>query len=387
MKNYKHIFYLNGNFDNKGCEAITRGATEILRKKKQDISTCTTDIVLDKSVIEELGIGYEIVPRIRESFLNMISAFFQKIRLKKIAISIPFPKYKKIGKRYDYLYSMGGDNYCYPGQETYYRINKNLKNKKNVSVFWGCSIEKDLIDKNMLKDLKRYDYIFPRESITYKALNDLGLQNVIKCTDPAFVMKAKECNYPGMEADYIGINISPLTLSCNNNPEQMFDNLVYAIKGLMDETRKKILLIPHVYGAGNDYYVHKRIYEKLKSSDAFLLEELYDAQELKYIISRSSFFIGARTHATIAAYSTCVPTLVLGYSVKADGIATDLFGTCEGFVLRVQNNYTKEDLLKFFIDFYKKNEEIKKTLVNIMPKYIENAYKVLEILGDYNENR
>ena len=51
---------------------------------------------------------------------------------------------------------------------------------------------------------------------------------------------------------------------------------------------------------------------------------------------------------------------MLGYSVKADGIATDLFGTCDGFVLRVQNNYTKQDLLKCFVDFYRKSEEIKK---------------------------
>ena len=165
---------------------------------------------------------------------------------------------------------MGGDNYCYPGQETYYRINRNIKNKENVSVFWGCSIEKESIDKNMLKDLKKYDFILPRESITFKTLNELGLRNVIKCTDPAFVMKTKECRYPGMETDYIGINISPLTLSCNQNPEQMFDNLVYAIKGLLAETRKKILFIPHVYGVGNDYYVHKRLYEKLKCPDVFI---------------------------------------------------------------------------------------------------------------------
>ena len=47
-------------------------------------------------------------------------------------------------------------------------------------------------------------------------------------------------------------------------------------------------------------------------------------------------FIGARTHATIAAYSSCVPTLVVGYSIKARGIAKDLFGTDEGYVLPVQ---------------------------------------------------
>jgi polysaccharide pyruvyl transferase WcaK-like protein len=61
-----------------------------------------------------------------------------------------------------------------------------------------------------------------------------------------------------------------------------------------------------------------------------------NCRELKHIISRCRFFIGARTHVTIAAYSSCVPTLVLGYSVKSRGIARDLFGTEVGYVLPVQ---------------------------------------------------
>ena len=58
--------------------------------------------------------------------------------------------------------------------------------------------------------------------------------------------------------------------------------------------------------------------------------------ELKGYIARCRFFIGARTHSTIAAYSSGVPTLVLGYSVKSKGIAKDLFGTYENYVLTVQ---------------------------------------------------
>lgn len=55
-------------------------------------------------------------------------------------------------------------------------------------------------------------------------------------------------------------------------------------------------------------------------------------------------FIGARTHATIAAYSSLVPTLVVGYSVKARGIARDLFGTEKNYVLPVQLLRKEEDL-------------------------------------------
>lgn len=42
--------------------------------------------------------------------------------------------------------------------------------------------------------------------------------------------------------------------------------------------------------------------------------------DLKGYISRCRFLVAARTHASIAAYSTGVPALVAGYSVKARGL-------------------------------------------------------------------
>src|SRR3546814_416304 len=42
--------------------------------------------------------------------------------------------------------------------------------------------------------------------------------------------------------------------------------------------------------------------------------------------SNLRFFIGARTHATIAGMSSTVPTISISYSIKARGINRDLFG-------------------------------------------------------------
>ena len=58
-----------------------------------------------------------------------------------------------------------------------------------------------------------------------------------------------------------------------------------------------------------------------------------NCRQQKYIISQCAYFIGASTPSTIAAYSTGVPTLVVGYSVKAKGIAKDLFGTYDNLSL------------------------------------------------------
>jgi colanic acid/amylovoran biosynthesis protein len=63
----------------------------------------------------------------------------------------------------------------------------------------------------------------------------------------------------------------------------------------------------------------------LRDSVTMMPHEL-NAAQIKYVISQLRFFIGARTHSTIAALSSGVPTVSIAYSVKARGINRDLFG-------------------------------------------------------------
>ena len=110
----------------------------------------------------------------------------------------------------------------------------------------------------------------------------------------------------------------------------------------------------------------------------------HNCMELKGYIARCKFFVGARTHATIAAYSSCVPTLVLGYSVKSRGIANDLFQTNEHYVLPVQSLSDPLELARNFDWIMDHEQEIKTHLKNIIPDYISKAYlgkKYVEKLG------
>jgi polysaccharide pyruvyl transferase WcaK-like protein len=96
-------------------------------------------------------------------------------------------------------------------------------------------------------------------------------------------------------------------------------------------------------------------------------------------------FIGARTHATIAAYSSCVPTLVVGYSIKAKGIAKDLFNTYDNYCLPVQALESSDDLIRAF-EWLKENEDgIRTHLTGIMPDYIKRAQNVAEEIKKLQE--
>ena len=101
---------------------------------------------------------------------------------------------------------------------------------------------------------------------------------------------------------------------------------------------------------------------------------------MKYIISQCCFFVGARTHATIAAYSSCVPTLVVGYSVKARGLARDIFGTENGYVIPVQKMKSEEDLLHVFKPLWNKREEISLYLKKIIPSYCERVWEAKSLV-------
>ena len=109
--------------------------------------------------------------------------------------------------------------------------------------------------------------------------------------------------------------------------------------------------------------------------------EDHTCAELKGFISRCRFFVGARTHATIAAYSSAVPTLVLGYSTKSRGIAKDLFGSEENYVVPVQKIDDDMELTKKWKWLYTNEDVCRKTLRNVLPEYVQRVYAGLNALN------
>ena len=88
-------------------------------------------------------------------------------------------------------------------------------------------------------------------------------------------------------------------------------------------------LIPHVtIPISNDHEFMQRALSLIKNRNDNIIQVSpgYNAAETKGLISRMTLFAGARTHSTIAALSTSVPTLSFAYSIKAQGINRDIFG-------------------------------------------------------------
>ena len=163
-------------------------------------------------------------------------------------------------------------------------------------------------------------------------------------------------------------------MQCAKDGGVAYEAYCRLIERILDTTDATIALIPHVVIENSDDRIPLHsLYEKFASTGRVVLVEDHNCCELKGYISRCRMFIGARTHATIAAYSTCVPTLVLGYSVKSKGIARDIFGTEEHYVLPVQEMRNPDELANGF-DWLSANEmTVRDHLIKTMPEYKARA--------------
>lgn len=274
--------------------------------------------------------------------------------------------------------SIGGDNYCYPGYQRFMMLHEMLHRRGIKTILWGCSVEPSKIDKEMANDLCNYDLIVARESITYEALKKIGAK-VYLYPDPAFQLKAESVKLPTdfTEKEIVGINISPMIINNETKKGITFENYIHLIKYIIENTNLNILLIPHVIWEDNndDRIPLTTLYNKFKHTNRIYMLEDMNCQQLKGYISKCKYFVGARTHSTIAAYSTCVPTLVVGYSVKARGIAKDIFGTYNNYVISVQQMNDVDELIKGF-QFIEHNA----TLIKIAEKsYLDQNINNIEL--------
>jgi len=93
--------------------------------------------------------------------------------------------------------------------------------------------------------------------------------------------------------------------------------------------------------------------------------------QMKHGIAQCDYFIGARTHSTIASLSSFIPTISIGYSTKAYGINQDLLGHTD-FVLPV-GDLTTQVLRDSFARLEAERDAIREQLRQSIPQAQERA--------------
>jgi len=384
------IFYSHSGSGNHGCEAIVRGTHKIL-------DNMTDIILLSQENDEEYKYGIDKIVNVKEAknkikknSLHFFNAYLALKFLKNTSKMdvLQFVDAKQYINNNSIAISIGGDTYCYSDVYNQVELHKMYRKKAYKTVLWGCSVEPKLLeDKKIANDLASYSKIITRESMSYEALKKVN-ENTVLYPDPAFNLDKVELPSPTLfeENNTIGINLSPLIIRKEKKEGVTLENYSKLIQYILDNTSMKVALIPHVVWEHNDDRELLRIlYKKFKVTNRVVMIDDCNCLQLKGYISRCRLFIGARTHATIAAYSTCVPTLVVGYSVKAKGIARDIFGTYDNYVMPVQSLQNSDDLINSFKWLYKNEKKIKEHLEKFMPNYrkkgLEAKKEIEELLS------
>ena len=380
--------YLCGNtgFVNRGCEAIAISTVSILPFPKNDIFLTSYKPEEDTKVADRLGvtiIPYGTYPtpihRIVCGTVKRILPFTYcgaNFIEKELFASL---------KKGDVCLNIGGDTYCYGRPVNSFALNRFTSRRVIRNILWCCSVGRNNLTRESVRDLKKYDLIFAREKLTYDMFREEGFpeESVVKCCDPAFFLNAKETELPAgfIAGNTVGINVSDLVIK--QRGDICYRSTTRLIEYIIKNTNMNVCLIPHVYRANPatiDLKLLSQIHEDIKSDRVSLIDKELGCEQLKYIISKCRFMIASRTHASIAAYSSYVPTLVIGYSVKSLGIATDLFGSHEGYVIPYSDIKDDTAITEVFKKIEANEDIIKKRLHSFVPQYRDS---LTEAIGVY----
>lgn len=180
---------------------------------------------------------------------------------------------------------------------------------------------------------KSYE-VFARDEKSYAVAEKLGGRKPILTTDVAFFLP-----YESKGADQsrinVGINVSGLLWNGGYTGNNQFgltvdyrEYIESLLKEFSEDEKYRVHLIPHVVYktsrdiADNDWYVSCDLAEKY--SNVTLSPFFESPMEAKSYISDMDVFVGARMHATIAAYSSGVAAIPFSYSRKFEGLYESL---------------------------------------------------------------
>lgn len=374
----KYYFPVHIDGDNRGCEAIAKGTAILLNENKENLHGLCRNIPLDT----KLGVDkyvtleeYKKIPFLTRIYNNLVYRLHLPFRQIKFCPQLEFVK--SIPEN-GIMVSTGGDMMCY-GNNYVITTNNYVHAKGIKSILWGCSMGPENLTPEKEETLHNFSLIYARESLSYDFFKSLGLKNVCLFPDPAFILEPENCELPECFAkgEVIGVNISNYVLGDFSLDTPFGKEVTEILDYIIGETKLNIILIPHVlWGGQDDRIIAEIILSKYGVSNrvSILNVDKLNYCQIRYVISKCKMFVGARTHSVISAYSTCVPALALGYSIKSRGLVKDL-GLSEKLLADCRN-IEPGAVLDSFKYMYKNENEIRHHLETVMPDYIKSTYGI-----------
>jgi colanic acid/amylovoran biosynthesis protein len=199
--------------------------------------------------------------------------------------------------------------------------------------------------------MRRCRMIFARDNLSGKYLRDLQMRgNIAESTDVAFKLPFVRRAHAGLKIKF-GLNISGLLFSGGYTRKNQFGLTIdypAAMRQLLVELGRlpdvEVHLISHVIEphmpVEDDVYACAELAKEFP--DVILAPVFERPTHAKSYIAGMDFFVGARMHACIAAFSAGVPVVPVAYSRKFNG----LFGVLGYRVLADGKAITNAELVE-----------------------------------------
>ncbi len=383
----------SGSF-NKGCEALVRSTVDIIQRHlhPESISLMSTEPQSDKQVLAhdlpQIAI-YNAYPEVGGKFSpSWILERVESRIIRKIKSGLPSYatwRNRRFYQNADIVISIGGDTFSddYEGPSAYFGELDLARRNGAFTMIWAASIGPfKRLESHWTTLLKQVDLITVREKKTAQYLESLGVKaNVKTVSDPAFLLEKYLQGTPTLPQNktIIGLGMSAIVADYGSEHNFYLDAFAQFVQTLSKEDKYHFILIPHVVSPdNNDLTVCQALVNKLQHLENIeIISPELNTCQMKYVISQCQYFIGARTHSTIASLSTCVPTVSIGYSAKAIGINHDIFGNTD-YVLPIKEVSFDNLMAKYQLMVDKKSE-----IVETLKKRIPEIQKKSNLNGVY----
>lgn len=381
------------NNSNMGCVALACSIIKLL-KEIEDEEKINLDIILfesspNKKKVElyskELDVDLENFTFSEVAWIYDLRAFAHWKRYEEM---------KKNIKECDFIIDMtGGDSFSdiYGKKRFYFWSNiKKYILKQKIPLILGPQtygpyentrvkkVAKEIIEKAALvitRDQKSLQYIQSFTNVKAEVTTDVAFELI--CKKGNFIKNTKK--------KQIGINVSGLLYLDNSDSHfnesamklEYRDYTHKLIKELLSSEKNEVYLIGHVQSDMQAIEKVKNLYPRCK-----VLPWQQTPMEIKYYISQMDVFVGARMHATVAAFSSNIATIPVAYSRKFAGLYENV-----GYdiLIDLQNMDLKEALLKT-MEYINNSQVIKEKVSLCQQQVFEKTKENKELLRQFIKN-
>jgi len=343
------------NFANRGCEALVRSTCHLLNQiaPGAELLVPSDEPAFDRQQWpDHEAAGVRFVPTYTRPLVQRAWTTLMSLKRPDIHAWVTrLPLHTGLCaelKSADRVLSLGGDMYSldYGPPVRIASLDATAIRAGIPTLLWGASVgpfhAHPALERALLAHLRRFSGVIVREKLSRDYLAAAGLKNLSLATDPAFHLPPQAVEAPWVERAraagkvILGLNLSPIAHQvAMRHGLDFYREMTEFVRQCVRYNHLFVVLIPHVMArpgttAADDYQVLRTLVDRLEPTvraAVWLAPPTWNATQYKGLIGHCQYFIGARTHTTIAAMSLGIPTLSLSYSIKATGINEQLLGT------------------------------------------------------------